>query len=75
MVLMASESCVYGYRFRNLSNALDLRETVSSRLCCPLSPPIKGEAEAEVSSLSRESQAVCNSGVVRGQFLERGKTA
>lgn len=75
MVLMASESCVYGYRFRTLSNALDLRESMSSRLCCPLSPPIKGESEAEVSRLSRKSQAVCNSGIVRGQLLELGETA
>ena len=56
MMLMASESCVYGHRFQNLSNALDRRESMSSRLCCPLSPLIKGEAEAEVSRLSRESQ-------------------
>jgi len=74
-MLMASESCVYGYRFQNLSNALDRRESVSSRLCCPLSPLIKGEAEAEVSRLSRESQAVCNSGIVRGKLLELGETA
>ena len=39
-------------------------------LGCPLSSPIKGEAEAEVSGLSSKSQDVCISGVVGGQLLE-----
>ena len=39
-------------------------------LGCPLSSPIKGESEAEVSGCSSKSQDVCISGVVGGQLLE-----
>ena len=74
MESVTSNSYVCGYRFRNLSHAFLLRECpldwIVHSLDCPLSSPIKGESEAEVSGLFSKSQDVCISGVVGGQLLE-----
>ena len=81
MASVTSNSCVCVHRFRSLFNALDLKDSVFSGdwvipwLDCPLSSPIRGKSETEVSGLSSEPQADCLSGVVRRQLLKLGDPA